>query len=129
VAEQEAWLKDELAKAKRDNVRHVVVFQHHCWFFKTADEADTYENIPLAERAKYLDLFRQHGVKFSFAGHHHGNQIARDGDFEMVTTCAIGQPLRKDGSGLRVVIVRGDRIEHRYYEMGRVPNKIDLMNK
>jgi 3',5'-cyclic AMP phosphodiesterase CpdA len=129
VAEQEAWLKEELAKAKKDNVRHVVVFQHHCWFFKTADEADTYENIPLAERTKYLDLFRQHGVKFSFAGHHHGNQIARDGDFEMVTTCAIGQPLRKDGSGLRVVIVRGDRIEHRYYEMGRVPNKIDLTDK
>lgn len=129
VAEQEAWLRDELANAKRDNVRHVVVFQHHCWFFKTFDEPDTYENIPLAERTKYLELFRQHGVKFSFAGHHHGNQTARDGDFEMVVTGPIGQPLRKDGSGLRVVVVRGNRIEHRYYEMGRVPNRIDSMAK
>ena len=68
-------------------------------------------------------------MKFSFAGHYHANQIARDGDFEMVTTGAIGQPLRKDGSGLRIVIVRGDRIEHRYYEMGRMPNKIDLAAK
>jgi hypothetical protein len=27
---------------------------------------------------------------------------------------------------LRVVIVRNDRLEHRYYHFGEIPNRIDL---
>jgi len=56
----------------------------------------------------------------------HGNQIARDGSLEVITTCSIGKPLRKEPSGLRIVIVRPSGIEHRYYTMGDIPNTIDL---
>lgn len=45
---------------------------------------------------------------------------------EMVTTGAIGKPLRNDVSGMRIVIVRDTGIEHRFYHMGEIPNRIDL---
>jgi len=127
--EQEAWLKAELQKAKLQNVRHVIVFQHHSWFLAQPDEPDGYENVPRAQRGRYLELLRQFGVSHVFAGHYHGNRTACDGPLEMVTTCAIGKPLRKDESGLRIVIVREDRIEHRYYQMGAIPNKLELAPK
>ncbi|NLF68310.1 MAG: hypothetical protein GX575_04560 [Candidatus Anammoximicrobium sp.] len=126
AAEQEAWLKAELEKAKRDGVRHIVVFQHHPWYLASLDEPAGYHNLPVAERRRYLDLFRQSGVTHVFAGHHHANATAKYESVEIVTSGAIGKPLRKDVSGLRVVIVRDSGIEHRFYHLGEIPNQIDL---
>lgn len=126
AAEQEQWLRAELEKAKPDGVRHVVVFQHHPLFTAQADEADQYHNLPLAERRRCLDLFHAAGVRYVFAGHYHGNALARDGELEMVTTGAIGKPLRQDQSGLRIVIVRASGLEHRYYALGEIPHRIDV---
>ena len=125
--QQETWLKAELGKAKREGVRHIIVFQHHPWFVERIDEPDGYENLPGQLRRRYLDLLRQHGVTHVFAGHYHANRTARYGSLEMVTTGAIGKPLRKDVSGLRVVIVRDTGIEHRFYHLGEIPNRIDLV--
>lgn len=124
--EQEAWLKAELEKAKREKVRHVIVFQHHPWFIENIDEPDGYHNMLRQQRRGFLDLFQQYGVTHVFAGHHHANATAKYGSLEMVTTGAIGKPLRKDVSGLRVVIVRDTGIEHRFYHMGEIPNRIEL---
>ena len=126
AAAQEYWLRDELARAKADGAQHLVVFQHHPWFIKSANETNQYFNIPLAPRLAYLALFRQYGVKHVFCGHYHRNAVARDGDLEAVTTGPVGQPHGGDVSGLRVVIVRDDKIEHRYYHFGEIPNRIDL---
>jgi 3',5'-cyclic AMP phosphodiesterase CpdA len=126
VQEQETWFKGELQKASKDGARHVIVFQHHSLFLKEANEPDTYDNLPREVRGRYLDLLRQHGVTHVFAGHYHRNQVARDGGLEVVTSGPIGKPLRKEKSGLRVVIVRDSGIEHRYYEMSEIPNMIDL---
>lgn len=126
AAEQEAWLKAELEKAKQEKIRHVVVFQHHPWFVENIDEPDGYHNMLRQQRRCFLDLFQQYGVTHVFAGHHHANATAKYGSLEMVTTGAIGKPLRKDVSGLRVVIVRDSGIEHRFYHMGDIPNRIDL---
>ena len=126
ASEQEAWLKAELEKAKREGVRHVIVFQHHPWLIARIDEPAGYHNLPLQERSRYLDLFRQYGVTHVFAGHHHANATAKYDSLEMVTTGAIGKPLRKDVSGLRVVIVRDTGIEHRFYHLGEIPDRIDL---
>jgi serine/threonine-protein phosphatase CPPED1 len=123
--EQEAWLRTELAKAKQEQARPIVVFQHHSLFLKKADEPDHYFNVLKESRARYLDLLQKHGVSHVFAGHYHGNEVARDGQFEMVTSGPIGKPLRKDQSGLRIVAVRDTGIEHRYYELGAIPNRID----
>ncbi len=126
LAAQESWLRLELAQARAAKAPHIVVFQHHPWFLKTADEPDEYFNIPSERRASYLALFRESGVKFLFSGHYHRNAVARDGDLEAVTTGPVGKPMGGDSSGLRVVIVRDDGLEHRYYHFGEVPTRLDL---
>jgi serine/threonine-protein phosphatase CPPED1 len=126
LVKQERWLRAELEKARRDGVRPLMVFQHHSWFLSSAGEPDTYRNILLERRKPYLALFREYGVTHSFAGHLHRNVLAKDGDFEMVTTAPIGQPRGDDRSGFRVVIVRPGSVEHRFYDMGSVPNRIEL---
>jgi 3',5'-cyclic AMP phosphodiesterase CpdA len=125
-AAQEQWLRTELERARADGAQHIVIFQHHPWFLKTADEADEYFNIPKERRAPHLALFREFGVQYLFSGHYHRNAVARDGELEAVTTGPVGQPLGGDKSGLRVVIVRDNRLEHRYYHFGELPTHIDL---
>src|SRR6185436_8336109 len=107
-------------------VPHIVVFQHHPWFLKSADETNQYFNIPMERRAPVLALFHEYGVKYLFSGHYHRNAVARDGDMEAVTTGPVGMPQGEGKSGLRVVIVRDSGIEHHYYHFGEIPNRIDL---
>jgi len=122
--EQEDWLKAELEKAKARGARRIVIFQHHPWFLENVDEPDKYENIPLERRRQYLELFRRYGVTHLFSGHYHRNQIAHDGPLELITTGPIGKPLGgKEKSGMRIVVVRDGIMEHRYYEMGDIPNQ------
>jgi 3',5'-cyclic AMP phosphodiesterase CpdA len=126
AAAQEAWLREELARAKASGARHILVFQHHPWFLETADEADAYFNIPLATRSRYLAMFREAGVSHVFAGHYHRNAFGRDGELEMVTTGPVGRPLGEDESGFRLVHVRADGIEHEYIPLGRIPTRLDV---
>lgn len=126
LAEQEKWLRAELTKARAGGARHIVIFQHHPWFIANASEPDQYFNIPLARRAAYLALFREFGVRYLFCGHYHRNAEARDGTLENITSGPVGKPLGGAKSGLRVAIVRDDRIEHRYYDLGELPTKIEL---
>ena len=126
LAEQERWLRAELERARAAEAQHIVIFQHHPWFLKSADEPDQYFNIPLQRRVPQLALFHEFGVTHLFSGHYHRNAIARDGELEAVTTGPVGKPQGDDKSGLRVVIVRDDRIEHRYYHFGEIPNRIVL---
>lgn len=126
LAAQERWLRSELERARQSKARHIVIFAHHPWFLKAADEPDEYFNIPHERRASYLALFRESGVKHLFSGHYHRNAVAREGELEAVTTGPAGKPLGGEKSGLRVAIVRDDRIEHRYYDFGELPDHIDL---
>ncbi|HRT07563.1 MAG TPA: metallophosphoesterase [Candidatus Paceibacterota bacterium] len=126
-AAQERWLRTELERLTNRNARPLVLFQHHSWFLKSADEPDEYFNLPLESRNKYLPLLRSAGVKFVFCGHYHRNAVATDGGLEVVTTGPVGKPLGKDSkSGLRVVIVRGEEIEHQFYDFGDLPDRIEL---
>jgi 3',5'-cyclic AMP phosphodiesterase CpdA len=126
LAAQDRWLREALTRAKAENPRHIVVFQHHPWFLKSATEPDQYFNIPLARRAAHLALFREFGVRYLFCGHYHRNAEARDGELENITSGPVGKPLGGAKSGIRVAIVRDDKIEHRYYELGELPTKIEL---
>lgn len=126
AAEQEAWLTKELEQVRPEGLRHIVIFQHHALFLKDAAEPDQYFNVPREARQRYLNLFHQAGVTHVFAGHYHGNQIAHDGALEMVTSAPLGKPLHKDPSGLRIVIVRDRGIEHQYYPLGDIPDRIEL---
>jgi 3',5'-cyclic AMP phosphodiesterase CpdA len=124
-AAQEAWLRQELATARRSGAGHVVVFQHHPWFLTRADEPDQYFNIPLARRTPLLQLFRESGVRYLVSGHYHQNAHATDAGVESVVTGPVGRPLGQARSGLRVFVVADDTIAHRFYEFGLVPNAID----
>ncbi|HEX4998338.1 MAG TPA: metallophosphoesterase [Terriglobia bacterium] len=123
---QEAWLEEELERAKASGARHIVVFQHHSWFLEKADEATGYFNIPIAQRARYLALLKGAGVRYVFSGHYHRNAFGKDGDLEMITNGPVGRPLGKDPSGMRIVTVRSDRLEHRYLGFGEVPNQFSV---
>ena len=125
-ATQERWLKSELKSAHNSGARHIAIFQHHPWFLKTTDELNQYFNLPRERRAESLALFHEFGVNAVFCGHYHRNLVARDGSLEIVVTGALGMPLGGSQSGLQVVIVRDDGIEHRFYDLGEIPNHINL---
>jgi serine/threonine-protein phosphatase CPPED1 len=126
LVSQERWLQAELKNARGNGARHVVIFAHHPWFLKTAAEPDEYFNIPSERRARYLAWFREAGVKYLFSGHTHQDLVARDAGFEAIATGPVGKPLGKGKSGLRIVIVRDGELEHRFYDFGELPNRIDL---
>jgi serine/threonine-protein phosphatase CPPED1 len=139
AGQQDQWFGAELAKARREGARHIVVFQHHPLFVTDAAEPGGYENIPPDARARLLTLFREAGVRHVFAGHYHQNALARDGDLQVVTTGPIGMPLRGAKSGMRIaVVLRGAKsgmriavvtdagIEHRYYDLGELPSRIAI---
>jgi 3',5'-cyclic AMP phosphodiesterase CpdA len=121
--QQEAWLKDELQKANASGARHIVIFQHHSWFLESPDEPTQYFNIPLEQRKHYLDLLKSSGVHYVFAGHYHRNAYGRDGDLEMITNASVSRPLGIDPTGIRLVTVHGETLDHRYYAFGEIPNR------
>ncbi len=126
---QEAWLQKELKEARQAGGKHIVIFGHHPWFLESADEPNQYFNIPGERRARYLGWFREAGVKYLFSGHYHRNAGAVDGGMEAITSGPVGKPLAEGVSGLRIVIVRDDRIEHRFYHFGEIPNQVNLPGK
>ena len=66
------------------------------------------------------------GVHYLVCGHYPRNAEAADGDLAVITTGPVGKPLGGAKSGLRVFIVRDDKIENRYYELGDLPTRIEL---
>jgi 3',5'-cyclic AMP phosphodiesterase CpdA len=111
--EQLAWVEWEIDRARAEQIQ-LVLFGHHPLFLQDPDEEDCYWNLPRARRHHLLQLIHHGGVRHAFAGHWHRNSIARDGDFEMVTSGPVGYPLGDDPSGFRVVSVEQGRLAHRY---------------
>lgn len=126
---QEAWLKSELEEAKTSGAKHILVFQHHPYFLANALEPDQYANIPLERRGKYLDLLKNYSVRYVFAGHHHQNVISRDGDLEIIASGPVGKPLGEGRTGMRVVMLKGTAIEHRYYDFSALPERLSALWK
>lgn len=111
-AEQLAFIEHELSQA--GNRTHTILLGHHPFFVESADEDDTYWNIPLERRRPILDLVHRSGIRIAFAGHWHRNSLAYDGEFEMVTSGPVGYPLGSDPSGVRIVDVGPNRVLHEY---------------
>ena len=111
--EQLAWFEWEVDRSRKDQIR-VVLFGHHPLFLVDAEEADSYWNLPRERREYLLDVIHRGHIKNAFAGHWHRNSIARDGDFEMVTSGPVGYPLGDDPSGFRVVSINDDAVTHEY---------------
>jgi 3',5'-cyclic AMP phosphodiesterase CpdA len=121
AAKMEAWFKAELAKARQDGARNLIVFQHIPFFLKEAAEADQYFNIPRDTRQRYLKTLHEYGVKQVFAGHLHHNDEGRDGELDMISTGPVGMPLEGAKSGIRIVTVTDGGVSHRFYDFGELP--------
>ncbi len=120
--EQFNWLAKKLKKS--ENAQHIILFCHYPFFNKTVDEPTAYSNIDLEYRKKYLDLFDTNKVEAVFSGHYHNNSLANYGKTQLVTTSALGKPLGKAPSGMRIIKVYSDRIEHEYFGLDELPDSV-----
>ncbi len=118
---QEKWLREELQKAKTDQVRHRVVFLHQSLFLESADEPDQYFNIPLETRRRILSLLQDNGVERIYAGHYHRNALGVSQGLRMVTTGPVGKGLGPEGSGFRIIRVENGTLDSRYFGLGFMP--------
>lgn len=111
-AAQLAFIDDALTTRRPE--RPVVVVGHHPLFLTTADEQDTYWNIPAAQRRPLIDRFHTAGVPLMLAAHWHRNNIARSDGLEVVASGPVGYPLGDDPSGIRVLTCDDRGLFHRY---------------
>ena len=125
AARQEAWLEQELSKARAAGAMPLV-FQHIPFFLEKADEPDQYFNIPLQTRQRVLAMLHRGGVHGVFAGHYHRNSYGKDGELEMITTGPAGMPIGPDPSGVRIVEIKDGAMMQGYYSLGRLPNTYPL---
>ena len=126
---QMAFLESELRAARLSQSSHIILFTHHPFFLENQDEdkpEEAHLTIPIERRRPVLELLGEYGVDAVFAGHWHRNNYARDGDFLMVTSAAVGYPLGYDPSGFRIVKVFQDRIEHEYFGFDDMPEAVDM---
>lgn len=122
--EQDVWLDQMLAKCKQ--YKYAIVFEHIPWFLERFDEDDEYFNIDKPVRLHWLKKFHEAGVTKIMCGHYHRNAGGWYNEMELVVTSAIGAQLGSDKSGARLVKVLNSQVEHRYYSLGDLPEKVEL---
>uniref|UniRef100_UPI003216713B metallophosphoesterase n=1 Tax=uncultured Draconibacterium sp. TaxID=1573823 RepID=UPI003216713B len=122
--EQYKWLEKQLRKS--DKFNKTVLFCHYPFFIKNVDEPTAYTNIDIEVRKKYLDLFAANGVDAVFTGHHHDNILNVYGDIELITTSAAGMPLGNAPSGMRIIKIFNDKIEHEYFGFDEIPVSVEF---
>lgn len=117
--EQWKWLEEKLQFATKSLARNIFVFAHHPWFLYSEDEendeltgrsylepgnaelyvSDSYFPIPKPTRQKVLELFRNHNVSASFAGHFHQNVVSKTSfGMEMIVTGGLSMVLQSTGN-------------------------------
>ena len=124
---QVAFLRTSLAEASNRSSDHIVIFLHHPLYSYDPNEEDNWAVIPRNKRLVLLELFETHGVSAVFAGHWHKCHYVDHKEIQMVTTGPVGYPLGDDPSGLRIVKVSRNIIEHRYYGLDQIP-KLEELN-
>jgi predicted phosphodiesterase len=77
--------------------------------------------MPLAVRQRYLKLLHEYDVRYVFAGHDHRNYELRDGDLTIVVSGPVGKPLSGGKSGIRIITVTPDGLQHAYRDFGDLP--------
>ena len=113
-AAQREFLDDQLTGPPHPGIDRIVLAGHHPLFLESADETDSYWNLPLARRTEILAAADRAGVTIGFAGHWHRNRIATSSGFTQVTSGPVGYPLGDDPSGYRIVDVDDNQVDHRY---------------
>ena len=118
------FLRTSLKEAQDTGSTHIVVFTHHPMYAQHRDEDDSWAVIPREKRCVLLDLFEAHAVSAVFSGHWHRNNCVAHGGIQMVASAPVGHPSGDDPSGIRIVKVYPDRIEHQYYGLDATPDTV-----
>jgi serine/threonine-protein phosphatase CPPED1 len=121
---QYKWLESKLKKFSKTS--HKILFCHYPFYNTDPGEAESYSNISPEYREKYLSLFKNHKVDAVFSGHLHNNKELTYGNIMLITTSALGKPLGKAPSGMRIVKVYNDRIEHNFYGIDELPEAVNF---
>ena len=122
---QLSFLSSSLSDAQANGSNHILVFAHHPLYAEHPEEEDSWAALPGDKRKILLDLFESHGVSAVFAGHLHRCHYVNHKGIQMITTGPVGYPLGDDPSGLRIVKVFQDRIEHQYYGFEELPESVE----
>lgn len=122
--EQDDWLESMLEKCKL--FKYSIIFEHIPWFLEHFDEENDYFNIRKEVRLTWLRKFKDAGVTKIMCGHYHRNAGGWYENMELVVTSAIGAQCGKDKSGVRIVKVLDNSIEHQYYAMQDIPKKLEF---
>jgi hypothetical protein len=89
-------------------------------------DTDKYWAAPVERRRPLLELLHSYNVRYIFAGHIHKNSIAKDGELEIIGTGPVGKPVNEEASGIRMASATAEGIQHRYYEFGKMPDKLEI---
>ena len=122
--EQFNWLTARFRKYR--NAEHIILFCHYPFFNSKPGEPESYSNIAPDCREKYLSFFESNGVDAVFSGHLHNNKVLTSGKVLLVTTSALGKPLGNAPSGLRIVKISKNRIEHSFYGIDELPDSVEF---
>lgn len=122
---QDEWLEDMLTKCKL--FKYTIIFEHIPWFLDRFDEEDEYFNITKQVRLDWLRKFKAAGVTKIMCGHYHRNAGGWYENMELVVTSAIGAQFGDDKSGVRIVKVLEESVEHKYYNIEDIPKEVQLI--
>lgn len=119
------WIEKQLIKCRKCN--HIILIGHHPFYVRSADEADSYDNIPLDVRSKYLDMFCQYGVDVVLSGHLHHCAQSYYERINFVTSGAAGRAFGKSKPGMTVVTVLPEIVHTNFYEINHLPRTINML--
>lgn len=121
------WVDEQLSKCRK--CKHVVLVGHYPFFVSSPDEPDSCDNIPLAVRRKYLDMFCRHGVDVLLSGHlHRCNQTYYE-YLRMVTSAASGYTSDEHKPGMMIVTVLPEIVHTAFYEIDHLPRSVNLFGR
>lgn len=121
------WIEKQLKKSQK--CKHIILVGHHPFFVASAEEEDSYHNLPLAVRSRYLDMFCRYGVDVVLSGHLHYCAQAYYNRVRFVTTGAAGRSLGHDKSGMMVITVLPELVHTTFYEIGHLPRSVNLFGR
>lgn len=149
--EQDLWLEEVLAEAGK--AKQIIIMSHVPPFVSSLDEAQGWSNWEVEPRNRIFDAVQKAGASLWMCGHYHANLELVVRGVEIVVTGACGgvinwtrsagevatqprpnfatsvgsPPVVADAlnSGIRLVRVKEDEIDHRWFTMSTVPATLD----
>ena len=121
------WIEKQLVKSKKCD--HIILIGHHPFYVYSADEADSYDNIPLDVRSKYLNMFCQYGVDVVLSGHLHRCAQSYYERIRFITSGAAGRSLGVGQPGMMVITVLPEIVHTAFYEIDHLPRSVNLFGR